>query len=96
MPGKKRRSDGGEGHAAQQPLGGIGRLGHLEELDEVAVDDEPPAPQTDVGQPVVAQEVGEVLVEVEEAAGRVPLGLAQMQIADDEVIEVLGGRRHGR
>ena len=44
----------------------------------------------------MAEEIGEILVEVEEAAGRVPLGLTQMQIADDEVVEVLGGRRHGR
>jgi hypothetical protein len=72
------------------------RLGHLEELDEVAVDDEPPPPRTDVGQSIVAEEVGEILVEVEEAAGRIPLGLAQVQVADDEVIEVLGERRHGR
>jgi hypothetical protein len=85
----------GEGDAPQQPLAGVGGLDGLEELDEVAVDDEPPAPLPDVGEPVVAQEVGEVLVEVEEAAGRILLGLAQVQIADDEVVEGLGRRRHG-
>jgi hypothetical protein len=61
---------GSEPHAPQQPLAGIGRLRHLEELDEVAVDDQPPPALPDVRQPVVAQEVGEILVEVKELPGR--------------------------
>ena len=39
----------------------------------------------------VTEEIGEVLIEVKEATDRIPLGLAQVQVTDDEVIEVLGG-----
>ena len=65
---------------------GSGQVGDVQELDEVAADDEVPRPIRAAVQPVVAQEVGELLVEVVQPLGGVIEPPAQVQIADDEVV----------